>query len=64
MNCSGPAVWALIESAFQTERASNEHLAELLTLSFEPMLAWKLDGPIEFWIPEPSGFMDSLLTKR
>src|ERR1700751_3756939 len=49
MNCSGPAVRALIESAFQTERESNEHLAELLTLSYEPMLAWKLDGPIEFW---------------
>jgi PAS domain S-box-containing protein len=49
MNCSGPAVRALIESAFQTERESNEHLAKLLTLSYEPMLAWKLDGPIEFW---------------
>jgi hypothetical protein len=27
----------------------DEHLAKLLTLSYEPMLAWKLDGPIEFW---------------
>jgi len=26
-----------------------EHLAELLTLSYEPMLAWRLEGPIEFW---------------
>src|ERR1700722_1364033 len=26
-----------------------EHLANLLTLSYEPMLAWRLDGPIEFW---------------
>ena len=29
------------------ERA--ERLANLLTLSYEPMLAWRLDGPIEFW---------------
>jgi PAS domain S-box-containing protein len=26
-----------------------ERLATLLTLSYEPMLAWRLDGPIEFW---------------
>jgi PAS domain S-box-containing protein len=30
-----------------SERA--ERLANLLTLSYEPMLAWHLDGPIEFW---------------
>src|SRR6516164_6542083 len=24
-------------------------LADLLALSYEPMLAWRLDGPIEFW---------------
>jgi PAS domain S-box-containing protein len=30
-----------------SERA--ERLASLLTLSYEPMLAWRLDGPIEFW---------------
>ena len=30
-----------------SERA--ERLANLVTLSFEPMLAWRLDGPIEFW---------------
>jgi PAS domain-containing protein len=24
-------------------------LANLLTLSYEPMLAWALDGAIEFW---------------
>jgi PAS domain S-box-containing protein len=30
-----------------SERA--ERLATLLTLSYEPMLAWRLDGPIEFW---------------
>src|SRR5262249_55965721 len=26
-----------------------ERLANLLTLSYEPMLAWSLDGAIEFW---------------
>ena len=26
-----------------------ERLADLLTLSYEPMLAWRLDGPIEVW---------------
>jgi PAS domain S-box-containing protein len=26
-----------------------ERLANLVTLSYEPMLAWRLDGPIEFW---------------
>lgn len=30
-----------------SERA--ERLANLLTLSYEPMIAWRLDGPIEFW---------------
>jgi PAS domain S-box-containing protein len=30
-----------------SERA--ERLASLLTLSYEPMLVWRLDGPIEFW---------------
>ena len=30
-----------------SERA--ERLANLLTLSYEPMLTWRLDGPIEFW---------------
>jgi PAS domain S-box-containing protein len=39
----------LIEDAFVAERESSQHLAKLLTLSYEPMLAWKLDGPIEFW---------------
>jgi PAS domain-containing protein len=29
------------------ERA--ERLASLVTLSYEPMFAWRLDGPIEFW---------------
>jgi PAS domain S-box-containing protein len=26
-----------------------ERLANLLTLSYEPMLVWQLNGPIEFW---------------
>jgi len=26
-----------------------ERLASLLTLSYEPMLVWRLNGPIEFW---------------
>jgi PAS domain S-box-containing protein len=26
-----------------------ERLADLLRLSYEPMLAWRLDGPVEFW---------------
>jgi PAS domain S-box-containing protein len=26
-----------------------ERLASLLTLSYEPMFAWRLDGPIDFW---------------
>ena len=29
------------------ERA--ERLASLVMLSYEPMLAWRFDGPIEFW---------------
>jgi PAS domain S-box-containing protein len=31
------------------EHWSAERLANLLTLSYEPMLAWRLDGAIEFW---------------
>ena len=31
------------------ERESAERLASLLTLSYEPMLAWHLDGTIELW---------------
>jgi PAS domain S-box-containing protein len=33
-----------IEASKQTDR-----LADLLQLSYEPMLVWRLDGPIEFW---------------
>jgi PAS domain S-box-containing protein len=34
-----------------TQRSTERtiHLANLLMLSYEPMLAWSLDGPIEFW---------------
>jgi PAS domain-containing protein len=33
----------------QMEHGSAERLANLPTLSYEPMLAWRLDGAIEFW---------------
>jgi PAS domain S-box-containing protein len=49
MTCGGPAVQRLIESASLTGRAFSEHLSSLVTLSYEPMLTWGLDGPIEFW---------------
>ena len=29
------------------ERA--DRLGDLITLSYEPLLVWRLDGPIEFW---------------
>jgi PAS domain S-box-containing protein len=35
------------ESDATSKRA--ERLADLLTLSYEPMLAWRLDGVIDFW---------------
>jgi PAS domain S-box-containing protein len=37
------------EVAFLSERQSAERLANLITLSYEPMFAWSPDGPIEFW---------------
>ena len=35
----------------ETEASSerSDRLASLLMLSYEPMLVWRLDGPIEFW---------------
>jgi PAS domain S-box-containing protein len=33
----------------QSSGAQTERLASLLTLSHEPMFAWRLDGAIEFW---------------
>jgi PAS domain S-box-containing protein len=37
------------ESRGRTPLERAERLADLLTLSYEPMLAWQLDGPIDFW---------------
>ena len=51
----GFAVKRKNELGFERESPSDEvpegpeRLATLLTLSYEPMLAWRLDGPIEFW---------------
>ena len=36
-------------SAVEAASERSERLASLLTLSYEPMFAWRLDGPIEFW---------------
>ena len=33
----------------ETTSESAKRLSDLLTLSYEPMLAWRLDGVIEFW---------------
>src|ERR1700721_2997811 len=33
----------------ETTSESAKRLSDLLTLSYEPMLAWRLDGAIEFW---------------
>jgi PAS domain-containing protein len=38
---------ASAETEVTSERA--ERFADLLTLSYEPMLAWRLDGSIELW---------------
>ena len=41
-----------LEGEAATDKAAVERagrLANLLTLSYEPMLTWRLDGPIEFW---------------
>lgn len=37
------------KAGLQMERQSAERLADLLMLSYEPMFAWNLDGPIVFW---------------
>jgi PAS domain S-box-containing protein len=37
------------EREYPTDEDRAERLAKLLTLSYEPMLTWRLDGPIEFW---------------
>ena len=46
---TGFAVERKNELAFNETALGAERLANLLTLSYEPMLAWRLDGPIEFW---------------
>jgi PAS domain S-box-containing protein len=33
----------------ERESTAADRLASLITLSYEPMLAWRLDGSIEFW---------------
>ena len=41
-----------LEFEFAEAKVASEHaerLANLLTLSYEAMFAWRLDGPIEFW---------------
>src|ERR1700740_1178030 len=38
---------SVLNNGMALERA--ERLANLLALSYEPMLVWRLDGPIEFW---------------
>jgi PAS domain S-box-containing protein len=38
-----------IERKLSRVEATPERLASLLTLSYEPMFAWQLNGPIEFW---------------
>jgi PAS domain S-box-containing protein len=37
------------ETATQAASERADRLADLITLSYEPMLAWQLEGPIEFW---------------
>ena len=53
---NGPMVQREVDLMLERESAETEaasgrakHLANLLTLSYEPMFAWRLDGPIEFW---------------
>jgi len=48
----GPFVDAKNTESADDQEATNrpsERLSDLLTLSYEPMLAWRLDGMIEFW---------------
>src|SRR5690349_19350434 len=43
--------WPLSLRGYAKKKISKptERLANLLMLSYEPMLVWSLDGPIEFW---------------
>jgi rsbT co-antagonist protein RsbR len=51
MNVGATLSWRARKMKIQTtaplKRA--EHLYDLLRLTHDPMLAWRLDGPIEFW---------------
>jgi PAS domain S-box-containing protein len=38
-----------LEGSANFQAVGPERLASLITLSHEPMFAWRLDGPIEFW---------------
>ena len=38
-----------MEHKLKATAARPERFADLLMLSNEPMFAWRLDGPIEFW---------------
>ena len=53
---NGPMVQREVDLMLERESAETaaafgraKHLANLLTLSYEPMFAWQWDGPIEFW---------------
>jgi hypothetical protein len=50
------------ETDATSERA--EPLANLLRLSYEPMLAWRLDGSIEFWNAGAERFYGFYWTRR
>ena len=51
MNSTRRVELKILPESFGIEPASKraERLASLLTLSYEPMLVWQLNGPIEFW---------------
>src|SRR6516164_8411834 len=51
MNSTQRVELKILPESFGIEPASKraERLASLLTLSYEPMLVWQLNGPIEFW---------------
>lgn len=38
-----------VHADVRTPYEAADRLADLLQLSYEPMFAWRLDGPIEFW---------------
>jgi PAS domain S-box-containing protein len=38
-----------LDGSASSQAVGSERLASLITLSYEPMFVWRLDGPIEFW---------------